>query len=276
MWNVTTNEPVTIGNHEYSVYSVVFSPSDGNHVASGSEDKTICIWDIENRELAVDPLTGHTGWVWALAYSPDGTRLVSGSADKTVRVWNPATGDLLSTLNGHLSHVNSVAYSFDGSRIVSGSDDNTILVWDAQSGQIVCGPIITENEDSVSSVCFSPDGKQILSGSRDGTACVWDAIIGDPLFRPFSGHTSWVTSVCLFPDGRRFATGSLDGTIRIWSLDEIPIDPNWELRDDNWVVGENGKLMMWIPDDLHTHLYLHRNISMLNRPFYLRFHFGTE
>ena len=99
--------------------------------------------------------------------------------------------------------------------LVSASDDKTILVWDAQSDQIVCGPIITENEDSVSSVCFSPDGKQILSGSRDGTACVWDAITGDPLFRPFSGHASWVTSVCLFPDGIRFATGSLDGTMRI-------------------------------------------------------------
>ena len=126
------------------------------------------------------------------------------------------------------------------------------------------------------SVCFSPDGKQILSGSHDDTARVWDAITGNPLFPPFTGHTDSITSVCFFPDGRHFATGSDDGTIRIWTLDEIPIDSDWELRDDNWVVGENGKLIMWIPDDLHRHLCWPRNISILGSSFYLKLHFGTE
>ena len=275
VWDVTDDEPVTIGSHKGSIRSVGFSPSDGKHVASGSYDNTICIWNVERRELAVGPLTGHTYCVLAVAYSPDGTRLVSGSTDNTVRIWNSETGDLLSTLNGHSGLVPSVAYSLDGSRIVSGSNDNTILVWDAQSGQIVCGPI-TGHGWGVSSVCFSPDGKQILSGSRDMTARVWDAITGKPLFPPFSGHTRSINSVCFFPNGRHFATGSVDETIRIWTSGDIPNDTNWKLRDDNWVVGENGELMMWIPDDLHRYLCSHRNISILNRPFYLKLHFGTE
>ncbi|MBV8541955.1 MAG: hypothetical protein JO364_12280 [Pseudonocardiales bacterium] len=33
------------------------------------------------------PLTGHTGWVPAVAFSPDGHRLATGSADHTVRLW---------------------------------------------------------------------------------------------------------------------------------------------------------------------------------------------
>ena len=117
---------------------------------------------------------------------------------------------------------------------------------------------------------------QILSGSHDGTARVWDAITGNPLFPPFIGHTGFIYSVCFFPNGRHFATGSVDGTIRIWTLDEIPNDTNWELRDDNWVVDQNGKLMMWIPKDLHRYLCYHRNISIFNRSFYLKLHFGTE
>ena len=99
---------------------------------------------------------------------------------------------------------------------------------------------------------------------------------GNPLFPPFSGHVKGLASVCFFPNGRHFATGSGDGTIRIWTLDEIPIDSDWELRDDNWVVGENEKLMMWIPTDLHTHLYRPRNVGMLNDSFHLKLHFGTE
>ena len=40
-------------------------------------------------------------------------------------------------------------------------------------------------------------------------------------------------------------------------------------------IAEDGKLMMWIPEDIHT-LYRHRDISILNRPFFVKIHFGTE
>ncbi|PAV14694.1 nucleotide-binding-oligomerization-domain like receptor [Pyrrhoderma noxium] len=275
VWDVTNEEPVTVGNHKQPVTSVAFSLPDGNHVASGSLDDTICIWNVERRELAVGPLIGHKSVVQAVAYSPDGTRLVSGSLDKTVRIWNSETGQLLSTLNGHSDWVYSVAYSFDRSRIVSGSNDNTILVWNAESGEIVGKPI-TGHDNCVSSVCFSPDGKRILSGSSDNTARVWDAVTGKPLFPPFSGHTKWINSVCFFPDGTRFATGSKDGTIRIWTLDEIANEINWELKDDGWVVGDNGELMMWMPTDLRDPVCGHKNISMLNRSFYVKLNFGAE
>ncbi|PAV14708.1 WD40 domain containing protein [Pyrrhoderma noxium] len=275
VWDVTNEEPVTIGNHKQPVSSVAFSRMDGNHVASGSWDGTICIWNVERRELAVGPLIGHKSVVQAVAYSPDGTRLVSGSLDKTVRIWNSETGQLLSTLNGHSDWVYSVAYSFDRSRIVSGSNDNTILVWNAESGEIVGKPI-TGHDNCVSSVCFSPDGKRILSGSSDNIARVWDAVTGKRLFPPFSGHTNWINSVCFFPDGTRFATGCLDGTIRIWTLDEIANEINWELGDDGWVVGDNGELMMWMPTDLRDPVCGHKNISMLNRSFYVKLNFGAE
>ena len=125
-------------------------------------------------------------------------------------------------------------------------------------------------------VCFSPDGRRILSGFSDYTARVWDTDTGKLLFPPFSGHTNWINSVCFFPDGTHFATGSDDGTIRVWTLDEVANETNWELRDNGWVVGENGELMMWIPTDLRDRVCGHRNISMLNRSFYVKLNFGTE
>ena len=79
----------------------MFSPSGETHIASGSWDKTICIWDVERRELAVGPLTGHDDHVLTVAYPTDGTRPVSGSADKIARILNSETDHLFSILNSH-------------------------------------------------------------------------------------------------------------------------------------------------------------------------------
>ncbi|KIL53895.1 hypothetical protein M378DRAFT_93416, partial [Amanita muscaria Koide BX008] len=64
-----------------------FSP-DGKRIASGSHDKTICIWDVETGEQVTNPLKGHTGYVRSVAFSPDGKRIASGSNDKTIYVWD--------------------------------------------------------------------------------------------------------------------------------------------------------------------------------------------
>jgi WD40 repeat protein len=64
---------------------VAFSP-DGQIVASGSDDKTIKLWDLQTG-LEIATLSGHESYVESVAFSPDGKTLVSGGYDKTVKVW---------------------------------------------------------------------------------------------------------------------------------------------------------------------------------------------
>src|SRR5260370_797874 len=45
-------------------------------------------------------LTGHTGGVFHVAYSPDGKTLATSSKDCTARIWDAATGKPLFTLAG--------------------------------------------------------------------------------------------------------------------------------------------------------------------------------
>ena len=59
------------------VNSVSFSP-DGTKVASGSDDKTVKLWDVTSGEC-LQTLEGHSDCVNSVSFSPDGTKVASGS-----------------------------------------------------------------------------------------------------------------------------------------------------------------------------------------------------
>jgi WD40 repeat protein len=201
--------------HTGIVRSVAFSP-DGKHIVSGSDDKTICVWDAVTGQVVSGPLEGHTECINSVAFSPDGKHIASCSSDNTVCVWDTVNGEVVSgPFEGHTQSVSSVAFSPDGKHIVSGSDDKTICVWDAMTGQVVCGPL-EGHTDWVVSVAFSPDGKHIVSGSSDKTICMWDAVTGEVISGPLECHTGCVTSVAFSPDGKSIVSGSDDKTICVW------------------------------------------------------------
>ncbi|KAG8687238.1 POC1 centriolar protein A [Ceratobasidium sp. 394] len=255
----------------------MYSPS-GAHIASGSDDQTIRIWNAHTGQPVGHPFEGHKDLVHSVAYSPSGAYIVSGSSDNTLRIWDAQTGlPIGQPLEGHTGLVRSVAYSPNGAHIVSGSEDQTIRIWDACTGQPIGQPF-QNTAGPIYSVTYSLDSAYILSSSSDKTVSIWDTFTGQPVDQPFKSHTDLANSnahierpaeltvnypnpACLnvYPPENTDVLPEADHQAELLeavsdvAIHELPtpnaalLPEDWTLNGEGWVVNANQDRLIWIP-----------------------------
>jgi WD40 repeat protein len=147
---------------------VAFSP-DGLTLASGSEDRTIKLWDTATGTQR-RTLEGHENWASSIAFSPDGLTLSSGPEENTIKLWDTATG---TQLEGHSHLVNSGAFSPDGltPALEKGLDDCQISLsnnWVSLGGENV----LWLPAEYRSFECQAVNGATLALGYADGRVLV--------------------------------------------------------------------------------------------------------
>src|SRR5581483_9586394 len=157
--------------HKSWVRSVAVSP-DGKWAASGSQDKTVKIWDLETGRCQAT-LAGHTDQVICIAITPDGQRVISGSYDNDIRVWDVQSSRLLACWRASEHMVISLVLLSDGKRLISGGAglDPNLKIWDI--GTEKCLMTLKGHQTTVKSICLAKNEKQIISGSADNTLKLW-------------------------------------------------------------------------------------------------------
>jgi serine/threonine protein kinase/WD40 repeat protein len=201
----------------YSVQSVAYSP-DGKLVASGSNDRTVKLWDGTGANSnPVRELKGHTNFVNSVIFSPDGKKLASSSGDGTVRLWDVASGNELKQLKSpDQAVIASISFSPDGT-LLAGAATNRMLLWQVDSSTMLRSFPAPANV-RVEPVLFSPDGKWIAVGYTNGDIGIWSFDNNAQPARTLHGHSDTVWSLQFSPDSQQLISGSKDQTIKIWDV----------------------------------------------------------
>ena len=244
----------TLRGHERWVLSLAVAP-DSKSLASGSDDQTLKIWEIESG--ATRTVRKFASAVTALAFSRDGRRLAVGTWDGELMLCDPRTGEIPLRLSEHTELITTVIFDRSGDYIASGSADDRLVIWDASSGD----PLLTiapgqrvrrhhrrlqprrqphrdgrwgktssrygtprtarKSKPSPGTRRSSPRPPSAPTDGRshrragDGTVRLWSSESGMEL-RALRGHDGEVNAVLFEPSGARLVSASEDRSLRIW------------------------------------------------------------
>ncbi len=202
-----------------SPVAVVAASPNGKWLATPGAEHQIRIWDAANGKLSKE-LSGHTGTVTALLFSPDNDKLYSGSADKTLRLWRVSDGASLGRIETP-SEIKAVTWAAEGKQLVAGGADQVIRTWSLPEGTNTQTNVLMElkgHSGPITSLdTLLPAGRQILSGSADGSVRLWNIDTGQPARQ--MDHGGPVTTVAARKDGKRLASAGLNNAVKLWNAE---------------------------------------------------------
>ena len=135
-WDIKDEHAMRLTKHKHRISAVACS-TDGRFIASGSDDTTVAIWDMEVGKEIYRFENADLG-IKSVAFSPNGRYLAGGGEDQLVYIWDLTSTDPEESClelrprdyQGLSGGIRSVAFSADGQSIISGGLDEMVRIGD--------------------------------------------------------------------------------------------------------------------------------------------------
>jgi len=217
---------VPLTGHAAAVFNADFN-QDGSRLVSASQDKTVIIWDVNERS-ALTKLV-HDSQVYTVKYSDDGRWIATGTEKGEVWLWEasqpeqPLKKFTEQEIRGEAADnaaVVQVDFLSDNTLAVLYREGLEIYLIDAQTGQLKM--TLAEHEDIVRDIDENSDGTLLVSAGDDASLILWDLRPGildeDRDLHVYKEHLATVFTVTFATIGDKeyLLSAGADGIIKVW------------------------------------------------------------
>lgn len=146
---------------------------NGNLIACGYDDGSIYVYSVDTGRLAFS-LSGHTGPIRCVKFSPAGSILAAGGESKVVSLYSMESGEHVANMSGHDAWIMYLDWNETGEYILTAAYDGKSKVWSVESRSAVA----TQNDSKRPLLCCGwlnkGWGPAVIGGMNEGFVTVGD------------------------------------------------------------------------------------------------------
>lgn len=203
----------TLTGHGAKVFCAKFITS--TLIASGSQDRTLKSWDLQNRQC-VRTLFAGSKCHDLVALDASGS-LISGHFDKKIRFWDARNDSARCELQLQAA-ITSLSINREKQLLLACSRDDTLKLIELRENRV----IQTFNHDDFKVVSdtvkavLSPDCAYVCAGGNDGSIFIWNVSTGKIEKVLNKEHGSIINAVAWHPEGRYIASCEKQRRAVLW------------------------------------------------------------
>ncbi|XP_071944458.1 cleavage stimulation factor subunit 1-like [Antedon mediterranea] len=218
--------------------------ADGQLIATGSEDASIKILDVE-RMLAkssaplsstandnqqsnmeshpvIRTLYDHLESVTALDFHPSVPILASGSKDYTIKLYDYSKSSVKKAYKTikEAEKIKCLSFHPSGDFLVVGTKHPTLRLYDANTLQcfVSCNPV-DQHTGSITAVQYCPSANLYVSASKDGAIKIWDGVSNRCVSTYNKAHGGEkVCSVRFSRNSKYILSSGKDSLVKLWEI----------------------------------------------------------